>query len=246
MLNNPINPKLSNNLALLNTLPRSVEESVLPPCILKWRQKMLWVKPVQESQKSMLPAPQTQSQLVACLARSAIRQVCLDSELGESEIRLWAGACAQANKPVFLRGLSDSNAPIKPGSLLWRVKRVINWSIALLLLLGLSSLLVPLALIVKGSTPSSSIFSRQWCVGQGGKLFQLYQFRTSAETKDPEKTPDSTLVGQWLRQFNLDTLPQLFNVLRGEMSLVGAPPRQLSDVLLIGKNQSSQSAIAQR
>jgi lipopolysaccharide/colanic/teichoic acid biosynthesis glycosyltransferase len=107
---------------------------------------------------------------------------------------------------------------------------------ALLLLLGLSPLLVVLALIVKGSTPNSSIFSRQWCVGQGGKLFQLYQFHTSAETKDPENKPCLTLIGQWLQQFNLDTLPQLFNVLRGEMSLVGVPPKRLSDVLLIAKN----------
>jgi sugar transferase (PEP-CTERM system associated) len=93
--------------------------------------------------------------------------------------------------------------------------------------------MLAVALIVKFTSPGPVLF-RQRRVGLNGALFMLYKFRSmyadsEAETgavwarkDDPRVTP----VGRWLRKLRLDELPQLFNVLRGEMSIVGPRPER--------------------
>jgi lipopolysaccharide/colanic/teichoic acid biosynthesis glycosyltransferase len=58
-----------------------------------------------------------------------------------------------------------------------------------------------------------------------------------ADSKQSENEFQMTAVGQWLQRFHLDALPQLFNVVRGEMCLLGARPRSLSEVLLIDQSE---------
>lgn len=103
---------------------------------------------------------------------------------------------------------------------------------AVLLVLFLPFLLVA-ALIVELTSPGPAFFV-QWRVGERGRLFRMYKLRTmvsDAETRsgpvwaaanDPRCTP----VGKLLRATHLDELPQLINVLRGEMSLVGPRPER--------------------
>jgi lipopolysaccharide/colanic/teichoic acid biosynthesis glycosyltransferase len=109
-------------------------------------------------------------------------------------------------------------------------KRCFDLFFSALVLIALSPLLVCISVLVKCSD-WGPIFFRQRRVGQHGKLFWLWKFRTmivNAEklglplTKDGD--PRITSIGRFLRKSKLDDLPQLWNVLKGEMSFVGPRP----------------------
>lgn len=99
--------------------------------------------------------------------------------------------------------------------------------------LGLLILLVPGLLVaawIKRDSPGP-VFFRQERVGRGGRLFRIHKFRTmrvDAPSLGPQITigadPRITRSGRWLRASKVDELPQLLDVLRGEMSLVGPRP----------------------
>ncbi len=107
-------------------------------------------------------------------------------------------------------------------------KRLFDLIIAGLILLVLSPLLLVLALWVWAAHGTPILF-RQQRPGYKGRPFVLYKFRTMTDRTAPDGNllPDSerlTRLGRFLRSTSLDELPELFNVLRGEMSLVGPRP----------------------
>ncbi len=123
------------------------------------------------------------------------------------------------------------------------LKLVFDVMIAGLILLLLSPLLLAIAVAVKFSSKGPIFYSTE-VVGKDGRLFRWYKFRTmivnndseihrkyvedlirqNAATKKLDRDPRITGVGAILRKYSLDELPQLFNVLRGEMSLIGPRP----------------------
>ena len=109
-----------------------------------------------------------------------------------------------------------------------RVKRTIDVGVALALSIAMSPFLLLLTLIVR-VTMGSPVLFRQTRAGLGGRPFTLLKLRTmrlpgSGETSIGSDDARLTRVGSWLRRTSLDELPQLLNVLRGEMSLVGPRP----------------------
>jgi exopolysaccharide biosynthesis polyprenyl glycosylphosphotransferase len=126
--------------------------------------------------------------------------------------------------------------------LTWAVKRIFDVVTTTLLILVSWPLMLLIALAIRLDSPGPIIFSQQR-VGENGRLFWVYKFRTmitSADMQRPEivldvkgqkiyKAPDDkrvTRVGRFLRRTSLDELPQFFNVIKGEMSLVGPRPEQ--------------------
>ncbi len=110
-------------------------------------------------------------------------------------------------------------------------KRCFDWSLALLLLVLCSPLMLVVAAAVK-LTSRGPILFRQKRPGRDGREFTIFKFRTmvvSSQQAGPVLTramdPRITWIGRHMRQWKLDELPQLFNVLRGEMSFVGPRPQ---------------------
>lgn len=110
------------------------------------------------------------------------------------------------------------------------IKRAVDFAASLVALLLLSPVLAAAALAVMLESGRPVLF-RQVRVGQGGREFGMYKFRsmvTNAAAIGPYHTsaddPRITRVGRFIRRTSLDELPQLFNVLLGDMSLVGPRP----------------------
>ncbi len=108
------------------------------------------------------------------------------------------------------------------------LKRAFDFVVALILLLMLSPLIVATAILIAWGMGSPVIF-RQQRPGLNGRPFEVLKFRTMSDKVGPDGRllPDEarlTALGAVLRRFSLDELPQLFNVLKGEMSLVGPRP----------------------
>jgi exopolysaccharide biosynthesis polyprenyl glycosylphosphotransferase len=127
------------------------------------------------------------------------------------------------------------------------IKQLMDLFGALLLLISLSWLFALLALLIKITSPGP-VFFKQQRSGLNGAPFTLYKFRTMVTNAEQSKheleamnemrgpvfkvtgDPRVTRIGKWLRYYSLDELPQLFNVLRGEMSLVGPRPLPVDEV----------------
>jgi sugar transferase (PEP-CTERM system associated) len=110
-------------------------------------------------------------------------------------------------------------------------KRLVSFLISSISLIVLSPLMALAALAIRLDSPGPVIF-KQKRVGENGKIFMLYKFRTMVDGADqndnhrPAEETDSrfTRVGRLLRRTRLDELPQLFNILRGDMHFVGPRP----------------------
>ncbi|HEY0301230.1 MAG TPA: sugar transferase [Rhizomicrobium sp.] len=123
-----------------------------------------------------------------------------------------------------------ANVNTRPAARQPALKRAVDLAVAVPMLVLCAPLLAVLALIVFLDTGGPVLF-RQTRLGQGGKPFRIFKFRTMHVTEDGDtirqagKDDDRiTRSGTWLRRTSLDELPQLLNVIAGEMSLVGPRP----------------------
>lgn len=103
-----------------------------------------------------------------------------------------------------------------------QLRRLGDLSIAAAVLIGVSSLLVLVAFAIKAES-AGPIFDKQRCIGRGGRRFHMLKFRTFIYESDGSIPPwarRTTRIGEFLRQTRIDMLPQLLNVLRGEISII--------------------------
>ncbi len=123
------------------------------------------------------------------------------------------------------------------------IKRFFDIVLSLFLLLIFMPLMVIIAILIKLDSPGPVIYVQRR-LGKGGRVFNIYKFRSMR--KDAEKhsgavwcmqnDPRVTRVGRILRATHLDELPQLFNVLKGDMSLVGPRPERPEIAMELAKS----------
>lgn len=121
-------------------------------------------------------------------------------------------------------------------------KRIIDFSIALVSIVLLLPLLLLVAVVLLFANDRASVFFFQERPGLKGKPFKVIKFKTMNESRDADGNllPDLlriTKVGRFIRNASLDELPQLFNVLKGDMSLIGPRPLLTQYLPLYSKEQ---------
>ncbi len=128
--------------------------------------------------------------------------------------------------------LTVSSAPLRPIDRL--LKRLFDIAASLMALVLLTPLFIVVSLLIKMDS-QGPVFFRQRRRGYNQKEFRIWKFRTMMTLEDgadvqqaKKNDPRITRIGAWLRKYNIDELPQLLNVLTGEMSLVGPRPHALA------------------
>lgn len=153
------------------------------------------------------------------------------------EIQMSAGLFEMVTSRVGVRDIGGvpllylAKIKLKGYNLL--VKTVFDFIFAFISLIVFSPLMLTISILIKATSPGP-VFYKQLRVGRDGKVFQMYKFRTMVENAEAqtgpvwaqEGDPRCTPVGRFLRKYSLDELPQLINVLKGDMSLVGPRPER--------------------
>lgn len=131
--------------------------------------------------------------------------------------------------------------PVRPsGTMFYRVvKRAFDFAISLAMCLVLLVPMLLIALLIRLESPGPGIFTQQR-MGKGGKVFKIYKFRTM-RLDAPSELATSwftnseeyiTKIGAFLRRTSIDELPQLINIMKGDMSFIGYRPVCLTEVKL--------------
>jgi len=129
------------------------------------------------------------------------------------------------------------------------IKRILDFVLGLAALVVLSPILLITAILVKFKLGSPIIFKQQR-PGKNEKIFTLYKFRTMTDKKDENGNflPDSerlTKFGKFLRSTSLDELPELVNILKGDMAIVGPRPQLIKDMLFMTTEQRKRHMVRQ-
>ena len=143
-----------------------------------------------------------------------------------------------------------------------RVKRILEYFFSLILLVALSPVLLILFIVIKFSDWKAPVIYKQVRVGKNETTFVMYKFRTMVPDADQllgryldkneiegamfklKKDPRVTRVGRFLRKTSLDELPQLINVLKGEMALIGPRPPLEREVFSYSEQEKLRLSIA--
>ena len=129
--------------------------------------------------------------------------------------------------PLFSEGFA-----LQPGKLNWRLKRAADFVVSLVAMIVAAPCILMLGILIRITSKGDALFVQER-IGLGGEIFRLLKLRTMTveQPADIERWTDKeddriTRVGRILRKYRLDELPQLINVIKGEMSLVGPRPEQ--------------------
>lgn len=144
---------------------------------------------------------------------------------------------------------SEAEQGLKPNKGIYRrfLKRPMDFILSLLAIILLSPVFIIIAILVRIKLGSPVLF-KQARPGLNEKIFTMYKFRTMTEEKDAQKEllPDAvrlTKFGRMLRSTSLDELPELFNILKGEMSIVGPRPLAVQYLPYYTKEEKTRHSV---
>lgn len=126
------------------------------------------------------------------------------------------------------------------------VKRVFDISFSFILLICASPFLLPAVMTVKIASPEAPVFFRQKRLGYKGKPFTIYKLRSMTAECDKvtgEILPDEVRLKKWgkiIRRTNIDEIPQVINVLKGEMSLIGPRPLMPQEMRIMSEEEQQK------
>ncbi|MGT2770558.1 Undecaprenyl phosphate N,N'-diacetylbacillosamine 1-phosphate transferase [Streptococcus intermedius] len=128
-------------------------------------------------------------------------------------------------------------------------KRLFDFVCSLVAIILFSWLFLIIGLLVRIKLGSPVLF-KQARPGKNEKIFNMYKFRTMTDDRDEtgELLPDEirlTSFGKWLRSTSLDELPELFNILKGDMSFVGPRPLLVRDMVFMTEQQRERHSVRQ-
>ena len=147
-----------------------------------------------------------------------------------------------SNEKVNVKEYEESLIQINNNKHYLRSKRVLDFILSLLGIIMLFPLFILIACMIKAENPKGTVLFKQIRIGKDGQLFYMYKFRSMVTNAEQLKAllanqnevtgpvfkikhdPRVTNIGRFIRKTSMDELPQLFNVLKGEMSLVGPRP----------------------
>jgi lipopolysaccharide/colanic/teichoic acid biosynthesis glycosyltransferase len=126
------------------------------------------------------------------------------------------------------------------------MKRLLDITLSLSTVIVLSPVFVAIIIAIRVSSKGAAVF-KQKRAGKDGRPFTFYKFRTMKVDVDPfgaspksGDDPRLTRTGKFLREYSLDELPQLFNVLKGDMSIVGPRPLYISQMVEWNERQKKR------
>ena len=128
------------------------------------------------------------------------------------------------------------------------LKRILDFWIALIVLIAISPLLLVVTIWLHFANQGTGVFFTQERPGKNARIFKIIKFKTMTDDRDAEGNllPDEqrlTKVGSWVRSTSIDELPQLFNVLKGDMSLIGPRPLLVEYLPLYSKEQARRHEV---
>ena len=128
------------------------------------------------------------------------------------------------------------------------LKRFLDFWIALIVLIAISPLLLVVTIWLHFANQGAGVFFTQERPGKNARIFKIIKFKTMTDERDAEGNllPDEqrlTKVGSWVRSTSIDELPQLFNVLKGDMSLIGPRPLLVEYLPLYSKEQARRHEV---
>ncbi|MFM7366003.1 MAG: heterocyst development glycosyltransferase HepC [Cuspidothrix sp.] len=203
-------------------------------CHLQWRMGKLLVKNSQTFSQPYLASLENKQSLIECLKHSPISLVSIDPKIGATVIKIWADACEEANKPIFVNIPSYQKLPQTGNRIFTKLTRIIDWTLALFLVFLMSPFLLPGLILMRISSPNF-LFDYHWYIGEKRQLVRNITFRNNPSVE----MSDLHIIR--ITQYCLEKYFILVNVLQYRMRLIGYQHLPLEDaILLILEKQRKQ------